>query len=47
MLCKRAEVARGMRFLVKVEWQEEEGTRTSAELGQINSNALQVGFPSR
>jgi len=30
-----------MRFIVKVEWQEEDGTLTKAELGQINSNALQ------
>jgi hypothetical protein len=31
-----------MRFIVKVEWQEEDGTLTGAELGQIDSNALQA-----
>lgn len=30
-----------MRFIVKVEWQEEDGTVATAELGQIDSNALQ------
>jgi len=32
-----------MGFIVKVEWQEEDGTVTRAELGQIDSNALQSG----
>jgi hypothetical protein len=31
----------GMRFIVKVEWQEEDGTIAGADLGQIDSNALQ------
>lgn len=30
-----------MRFIVKVEWQEEDGTVTTANLGQIDSDALQ------
>jgi len=30
-----------MRFIVKVEWQEEDGTITRPDLGQIDSNALQ------
>ena len=30
-----------MRFIVKVEWQEEDGTIARADLGQIDSNALQ------
>jgi hypothetical protein len=30
-----------MRFIVKVERKEEDGTLTRAELGQIDSNALQ------
>ena len=30
-----------MRFIVKVEWQEEDGTIARAELGQIDSNPLQ------
>jgi hypothetical protein len=34
-------VACGIRFIVKREWQEEDGTLTRAELGQIDSNAYQ------
>ena len=30
-----------MRFIVKVEWQEEDGTKAHADLGQIDSNAIQ------
>jgi hypothetical protein len=30
-----------MRFIVKVEWQEEDGTIAGADLGQIDSNPLQ------
>ena len=29
-----------MRFTVKVEWQQEDGTATTAELGRIDSDAL-------
>jgi hypothetical protein len=29
-----------MRFTVKVEWQQEDGTVTTAELGRIDSDAL-------
>ena len=30
-----------MRFIVKVEWQEEDGTIARVDLGQIDSRALQ------